>query len=230
MSPYRDFFKDIDFDKDWEEEDWERFFAAQDKLAKESSSGPARSPFVRSRESSLSFRRVLRQFGMDPDDPLAPPLEFDHEPEAPARGNGRARFWEEGSSLECLSIYCQSKCYAYRFTLFCDRFYGGKLYKTYKSAAHRRRQDALHQMLTHAAEVPRNIAFGHELGYAADGIKGNIARCKRALGHADACVGLLSRLPARRFPGQEHERLFRETLSLRRNLVDWIAFLRRNFA
>jgi len=215
-----DYFKHIDFDKAWDEEDWERFFLAQDRLLKDSRPG-ARA--LAAKDPSLSFRWVMRQFGMDPDDPTAVPADF-----ATAEDE-ESRVHSEDASLHDLPIYLAAKSFVHRFFRFCDFNYGKALNKAYKSKAHRERQEILLGMMLHAAEIHKNVAAGHELGYAADAVKGNIARCKRALGRVDQCLGLLSRLPAKRLPAGEHARLFKETVRLRNGLLHWINYLRRRF-
>jgi hypothetical protein len=225
MDKRRDYFKKIDFDKPWDEEDWERFFRAQEQLVREPS-GPSFG--LPSRKPGLSFRDVLRRFGMDPDNPGALPAEFD--PLAEPEPSLARPFWQEDAELESLPIYCQAKRYAARVLLLCDRHFVKLLNKPYKSAIHRRCQAILRELIERAADVPRDVACGHHLGYGRDGVKGNIARCKRALAHADACVGLVTRFPRRKFPAGEYGRLVKDTFRLRHDLAGWIAFLRRRFS
>jgi hypothetical protein len=71
-----DYFDGINFDRHWEEEDWERFFDAQDRLTSDRRrrvGNPSERPSV---DPGLSFRRVMHQFGMDPDNPESPPRPF----------------------------------------------------------------------------------------------------------------------------------------------------------
>jgi hypothetical protein len=229
MDKKRDYFKKIDFDKTWDENDWEEFFRAQERLSSESTAGAAlKTP---DRDVELSFRRVLQRFGMDPDNPGTPPAEFDPFlatlDDAPARpGN----FWDDGAELEALPIYCQAKCYAYRVLLLCDRHFGKLLTKSYKSKVHRRCQEILGDLQHHAIRIPNDLASGHHLGYGREAIVGNVVRCKRALSHVDACVGLMTRFPRRRFPAGEYPRLLRESLRLRSDLIGWITLLRKRFS
>lgn len=223
MDKRRDYFKKIDFDKPWDEDDWERFFRAQEQLSREP--GGRQAFGLSSRKPGLSFRDVLRRFGMDPDNPGALPAEFDPYAEPPVEPSPRP-FWQENAELESLPVYCQSKCYATRVLLLCDRYFGKLLAKTYKSALHRRCQEILRDLQHHATAMPRDVACGHHLGYGREGVKGNIARCKRALAHADACVGLVTRFPRAKFPAGEYTRLVKETLRLRQDLMAWIGALR----
>src|SRR5262245_29750070 len=130
MNRYDEYFKDINFEKEWDEQDWERFFQAQDQLSRES---PARRRPVRPSEDGLSFRRVLRHFGMDPENPGAEPAEFSAAVMEPDVFPTRLKFWEEGAEFESLPIYCQAKCFAYRVILACDRHFAGIASKKYKS-------------------------------------------------------------------------------------------------
>lgn len=224
MDRFRDSFKKINFDKNWDEDDWETFFQAQDQLVKEVRPGAVSTLSARSPDPVLSFRQVLRRFGMDPDNPAAPPSHFKSEAPAP-----KAAFWEEGVAVDTLAIFNHAREYATRFAYFCNKNYGKSMRKIYKSPAHLERRRLLNRILAQAPEISRNIAAGHDIGYSPDAVRGNIARCKRALGHADACLGLVSRLKPRRLPPGEHARLFRETLHLRNQLAEWISFLRERF-
>ena len=102
-------FKDIDFDKSWGEEEWKQFFEAQDRFMRRTwrfrrplSSRGAWDP-------TLSFHRVLRHFGMDPDDPDACLGEFPWEmPQNDEASSSRLKFWEAGAELENLPIYVQA--------------------------------------------------------------------------------------------------------------------------
>ncbi|MBI4395967.1 MAG: hypothetical protein HY548_02655 [Elusimicrobia bacterium] len=232
MNPYEEYFKDIDFDRDWDESDWERFFEAQEKLSKEVRKNVRRMRTRLDDESQLSFRNVLQRFGINPDHPESAPFEpssSDEPPEEETGAPSRLAFWEEGAEAESLPVYRQSKCYAYRIVSLCENDFGPLLHRKYKSRSHRQLQVLLKDLRAHALQVPRHLAAGHDLGYRVDSIKGNIVRCKMALIHADACLGLVTRFPRRRLSPEGYLHLVRETARMRNSLMVWIAHLRQRF-
>ncbi len=226
------YFKNINFDKSWEEEDWERFFEAQDRLTKDYrwiSGGPARP----GSDPALSFRQVLQRFGMDPDGPDIPPRPFAYKPgepsEEPLTPPG-LKYWQEGADHESLPVYCQAKCYAFRVTLLAEARFAKTMGRTYKSRSHQDFQKSMAEWVRQAQLLPRFLAAAHRLGYDPHGVKGNIVRCRRALEHADACVGLLSHLARRPMTRADYQRVSQETLRLRNALLVWIDLLRTRFA
>jgi hypothetical protein len=224
MGAADDYFKGIDFDKAWEEEDWERFFDAQDRLSRELRVDPP-SPRT-TKHPGLGFREVLRRFGMDPDNPGAAPHDF----EAPARkAAGPRRFWEEGVEAEALPAFIHARVYAHAVRSLLERRFRDILFKTYKSKTHILLQKILLNLEPHAAAIPAQLAAGHALGYRPDRVKGNIVRCRRALAHADECLGLATRLPRRFLPTAEYKCLVQDTARLRNTLIDWIDVLRHRF-
>jgi hypothetical protein len=224
LSGAEDYFKGIDFDKAWEEEDWERFFDAQDRLARELRVDP---PPPRSlRHPGLGFREVLRRFGMDPDNPMVPPRDFDPPP---AAASTPRRFWEEGVEAEALPIFAHARLYAHALSSLMDRRFRDVMYKTYKSKPYLLLQQILENLEPHGRAIPAQIAAGHALGYRSDRVKGNIVRCRRALALADECLGLVTRLPRRFLPPSEYKCLVRDTLRLRNAVIAWIHMLRSRF-
>lgn len=223
MSGQNDYFKDIDFDKSWDEDDWERFFQAQDNLVRDMEKKSRRRSARPRAGTGLAFRDVLRGFGMDPDGGETEPA-----PDAWEASGSRREFWEEGAEVESLPIYCEAKCFAYRVLLMFDRHFPDIVTKKYKSRVHQRLQAIVGELQYHAGQTAKNVAGGHGLGYG-DAVKGNIVRCKRALSHADVCLGLVTRFPARRLPPEEYRRLFKDTARLRNDLMEWISFLRSRF-
>jgi hypothetical protein len=180
---------------------------------------------------------VLKRFGIDPENPGA----FRGDEGGSPSGHSAPRpFWDAAAEAEDLPLYLRARDYAVGLGRFVDGRFGRLLSRPYKDPARRRLQVALLLLCAHARETPKNVAAGHSLGYEAGGIKGNIARCRRALFHADACVGLLSRLAQRPFRGAsgrvsgtcdgltrtDHRRLFAAALGLRNALSEWITFLR----
>jgi hypothetical protein len=232
MSQYGDSFKDIDFDKPWEEEDWERFFEAQDRMVREAEARLFRSRNRPAAADSLAFREVLRRFGMDPDRPLSD--DEDPSPESAERelasdpsAGASSDFSRDGVNLQTLPVYCDARRFAARVILLCERRFLRMMNKIYRSESHRRVQSLLVEWSRLVVQVPGTIASGHGLGYSPDVIKGNIVRCRKALSLADESLGKLSRIPSRRFSPGEYRSLFRENARLRNALNDWISVLRR---
>ena len=219
-----DHFKDIDFEKAWEEEDWERFFDAQERLAAELRVGPP-APRHR-RRPGLGFREVLRRFGMDPDNPSVPPRDFDPPP---AAADGKRRFWEEGVEAEALPVFAHARLYAHAVRSLLDRRFRPLLAKTYASKPYLLLQTVLEGLELRSRAVPAHVAAGHALGYRRDRVKGNIVRCRQALSRADECLGLVTRLPRRFLPPSEYKCLVRDTARLRNALQDWVHVLRDRF-
>lgn len=227
-----DEFKRINFQKDWEEEDWERFFDAQDQLARERRPGRA-GPVRDGGDPALAFGRVLRRFGMDPDNPDNPPQPFAYtrvEPSELPLDLPGIKFWQDGADQETLPVYCQAKCYAWRAAWLVESRFPRLFNRVYKSRSHQDLQKGLDQLLREAPEVPRQVAAGHRLGYAPSGVKGNIVRCRRALETTDRLIGILSRLPRRHFPQTAYEKIWQDTVRLRAALIAWIDLLRARFA
>ncbi len=221
MDPQKNYFKDIDFDKPWEEEDWERFFQAQEQLLSETRSAYPR--YTSAKDATLDFRYVLRRFGMDPEtvrEPAAPPETADEAGD----------YWKDGAAPDTLPVFTQASRLLQRAQQLFERRLAKKLSKRFKSQKHKIWQETANIFRIHIGQVPLELAAGHALGYETFGVKGNIARNRRALARLDACLGALSRSPANIYPENEHSRLFRETLRLRNNVAEWIHFLRERFA
>lgn len=232
MDPTSDeYFKGINFNKSWEEEDWERFFAAQDRFSRDRHglSSPAPRPGT---DPTYSFRGVLERFGMDADNPTAPPrpFHFSGEPAEEAIQAPRFPFWREGADHETLPIYCQARFYAHRVSVFLEARFSKVLRSSYKSPAYQDLQKALMEWSWLSQSIPRLLVAAHGLGYDAHGVKGNIVRCRRALTRADDCVAVLSKISRRSLTLEGHRRFSQETLKLRNGLRDWIDLLRDRFA
>jgi hypothetical protein len=220
-------FKGIDFGKEWTEEDWERFFRAQERLMSErQASSKGKGGYS---ASELSFREVLRRFGIDPDGGRGPaePL-LPAEADAPVLPGSHRAFWEDEAEAESLPLYVESQTYVVTLHRFIRERFRNALRKTFKSPRHRYFQTALKRLRAHALEIPRNVAAGHALGYGPEGIKGNIARLRRALYHADASVGLLSRVNRSFMSREDFRVLFAPAVRMRNALLGWIAFLREH--
>jgi hypothetical protein len=74
--------------------------------------------------------------------------------------------------------------------------------------------------------VAINIAEGHRIGYSDDRIRGNVAKCRRALKHAEICMSLLTRISLRTRSARLRRELFAFAVQLRNGLFAWIDELR----
>lgn len=230
MAPGQDYFDGINFDRQWEEEDWERFFDAQDRLTSDRRRRVGNPPERPSTDPGLSFRRVLHQFGMDPDNPESPPRPFALDHVLGPDGSAGLPFWHPSADPERLPLFLQAAEFFRLMSEVVELRYAKMLAKTYKSASHRQFQRLLPEIENHARAIPRLVALGHRTGYDPFGAKGNIVRCRRGLEKAEACVSLLSRLPQRHMDRALYRRLFSDSVRLRNSLMDWILLLRTRFA
>lgn len=229
----RDFFRKINFNKVWSEEDWELYFQAQEayrvsaqteKIRKEPIS---RIKFVGDDEVD-AFDPVLREYGVQ----TAPDVlrqiqtksarhaghaEEDYFPTA----EEDAHIWGEGVPLGGLPIY-RDAC---RFAVSTSNAIHQLLKR--RDAQFRRNHTAEFENLRfHANWTAISVAQGHLIGYAKDRICGNIARCRRALQHADRCVGLINRVSRHTGSRRIREDLFSFAAQLRNALYLWIDELR----
>ncbi|MBL0059509.1 MAG: hypothetical protein IPP35_10480 [Elusimicrobia bacterium] len=230
MASEPDYFDGIRFDREWEEEDWERFFDAQDRLSSDLRRKVGSPPERPSADPALTFRGVLRQFGMDPDNPEASPRPFALDQVVGPDGAVGLPFWHPGADHERLPLYLQAAEFHRQSAEFVEIRFAKMLAKTYKSASYRQFQKVLPEIEDRARAIPRLIALGHRVGYDPFGAKGNIVRCRRALEHAESCVSLLSRLPRRHMDRDLYQRFFADGIRLRNGLLDWILLLRTRFA
>jgi hypothetical protein len=224
MARSEDFFKDVNFAAPWGEEDWRRFFDAQEKLR--------RSLFVHrpralpSADPDLAFRKVLRDFHIDPDNPGMDFSTLEAAPSAPTL----LRYWEEGAEVESLPLYGQALVFLTEVNGVFHRRFPGIARRTYKSPSLRLLQQLVDRLPHHAAQIPRRLSAAHGMGYGPEGVVGNIVRCREALSHAETCLGMMTRFPQRRLPLAEYRRLLSMALRLRNDMMDWIASLRGRFA
>ena len=82
---------------------------------------------------------------------------------------------------------------------------------------------------SHTCWAAVNIALGHQIGYDRDSIRGNIAKCKRALKHANACEGLMNQIGRMSQSSRLRKELFSKSVRLRNNISAWIDDLRSKF-
>jgi hypothetical protein len=225
-----DYFDGINFDRVWEEEDWERFFEAQDRLISDRRRRvgmPSERPSV---DPGLSFRRVLHQFGMDPDNPESPPRPFALDQVLGPDGAVGLPFWHPGADPERLPLFLQAAEFSRQMSEMVEVRFAKMLAKVYKSLSHKQFQKLLPEAEKRARAIPRLVALGHRAGYDPFGAKGNIVRCRQGWVSAEACVSLLSRLPRRHMDRVLYQKIFADCVRLRNGLMDWILLLRTRFA
>ena len=171
MAPGSDYFDGINFDRHWEEEDWERFFDAQDRLTSDRRRRVGHPPERPSTDPGLSFRRVMHQFGMDPDNPESPPRPFALDHVLGPDGAAGLPFWHPSADPERLPLFLQAAEYFRQVSELVEIRYAKMLSKTYKSASHRQFQKLLPEIEDQARAIPRLVALGHRTGYDPFGAK-----------------------------------------------------------
>jgi hypothetical protein len=235
MKPHskKKFFDRINFNKRWNEDDWEKYFQAQDeyRLAAQVAAPPT-APLARIKytgsDEVVAFEPVRQAYGMSGVPSVVyeiqgQPFEGDQNPADdyhPATDED-PHYWKEGAPLATVLIY-RDCC---RFAI-CTHLEVEKYLKR-KDAAYRRKYSAEFEALRfHANWVAINIAHGHVIGYSEERIRGNIAKCRRAIKHADLCVSLLSRISMRTKSVRLRKELFSFAAQLRNALFTWVDELR----
>jgi hypothetical protein len=221
----KSYFKDLDFNKDWTEEDWEKFFQLQDEYLTQKLNPTLilrlRNPSAR--PSLTNIDRAFAELGLPSDAPVIKELYRQTDGEA-SDGLGPLEnplhVSKEGTSLADLPLFGESCAFAQELNRTLDKM------KTRKGANLRGEHDALK---LHICWSALNIALGHKIGYDRDAIRGNIAKCKRALKHADACVSLMNQLSRRSKSSKLKRDLFSKSIRLRNNISAWIDDLRLKF-
>jgi hypothetical protein len=227
------FFDKIDFNKRWEEEDWERYFEAQDEYRITVQMANVRKkPATRIKfegpDEVAAFEPIVRQYGFG-----EPPSVIDQLRNRPFHGDTNPdeeyqpttdedpHYWGEGAPLATSLIYRDCCRFAICTSQELDR------YVKRRGPAFRRKYSAeIEALRFHANWVPINVAHGHRIGYAEDRIRGNIAKCRRALKHAELCITLLGRLSGRTHSMRLRKDLFSFAAQLRNALFDWVDELR----
>jgi hypothetical protein len=229
----KEFFSKIDFNKAWDENDWEKFFQAQDDYRqscrnKEIRKKPMSKLKFQGPDEVLAFEPIVREYGFGGVPSIVHqlqglPFAGDEDPEAdyhPAT-NEDPHYWTEGAPLATVLIYRDCCRFAICTSQEIDR------YLRLRGPAYKRKHNAEFESLRfHANWVAINIAEGHRIGYSDERIRGNIAKCKRALRHAEICMSLLTRVSLRTRSGRLRRELFAFAVQLRNGLFAWIDELR----
>lgn len=229
----KDFFKKIAFNKAWNEDDWEKFFQAQDSFRLAAQTADVHKKQIsrivfEGTDEVKAFEPIVHAYGTSgvpsilyqlPDNMF----EGDKHPEAEYHpgADEDPHYWGEGAPLSTVLIYrdcCRfAICTAHEIERYLKR----------KDAAYKRAHSGEFEALRfHANWIAINVAEGHRIGYSKDRIKGNIAKCKRALKHADTCLGLISRISLRTKSMRLRQELFSFGFQLRNALFQWIDELR----
>lgn len=231
----KDFFKKINFNKPWDEDDWERFFDAHEAYRIAARNLEVRKePMPRIRfgrgDEVEAFEPVLRAYGFELEPSIinqlhSKPFKDDPDEEAdfaPAASED-AHFWGEGAPLAHMPIYRDACRFAVVTAQEIER------YVKRRGPTYRKKHTAEFESLRfHANWVAINVAHGHRIGYSADRVRGNIARCRRAVRHADQCIALINRVSLRTKSLRLREDLFSFAVQLRNVLFDWIDELRES--
>lgn len=227
------YFEKLNFNKRWDENDWENYFQAQDayRLSAQHNEAPKK-PLAKIRyegtDEVRAFEPVIEAYGVS--QPMAVlreiqgrPFLGDQHPEIdyhPAT-NQDPHYWLEGAPLASVLIYRDCCRFAICTSLEIDRFLKRK------DHAFRKKNGAEFEALRfHANWVAINIAHGHKIGYTPERIKGNIAKSVRAIKHAETCVSLLGRISRHTTSKRIRVDLFSFGAQLRNALFIWADELR----
>ncbi len=229
------FFGKIDFNKPWDEADWEKFFLAQDAYRLSRQAEVRKKPMSKVKfvgpDEVAAFEPILREYGVS-----GIPSVFHQINGLPFYGDGNPEedyhpattedphYWGEGAPLTTVLIY-RDCC---RFAICTSQEIDRHLRR--RDASYRKKFSAEFESLRfHANWVAINIAQGHQVGYAEERIRGNIAKCRRAIRHAEICVSLLNRVSARTKSQRLRRDLFSFAAQLRNGLADWVEELKLRF-
>ncbi len=227
------FFSKINFNKRWDEKDWETYFKAQDeyRLASQVYEGkPLPKIKYEGSDEVDAFEPVIRAYGTGTssapsvvDQLHGTPFTGDQNPTAdyhPATDED-PHYWLEGAPLASVLIY-RDCC---RFAI-CTSQEIDKHLKRRDSAYRKEHMGEFEALRFHANWIAINIAHGHRLGYTEDRVRGNVAKCLRAIKHADLCVSLISRISLRTQSKRLRVELFAFAIQLRNALFSWVDELR----
>lgn len=227
------FFDKIDFNKAWDEEDWERYFLAQDEYRMESRIAdvrkkPAAKIKFEGTDEVAAFEPVIREYGFGELPTIINqlknrPFQGDTNPDEEYQPTTQEdpHYWGEGAPLASSLIYRDCCRFAICTSQEIDRYVRGKA-PTFR----RQHSSEVESLRFHANWIAINVAHGHRIGYGEDRIRGNIAKCRRALKHAETCITLLGRISTHTRSKRLRKDLFSFAAQLRNALYDWVDELR----
>lgn len=227
------FFNKIDFNKPWNESDWEKFFQAQDAYrmsfrTNEVRKKPMSKIKFHGTDEVAAFEPVMREYSSGSSPTIvqqlrAVPFYGDGNPEVdyhPATTED-PHYWGEGAPLATVLIYRDSCRFAICTSLELD-----KLLKRRKLSFRRRHSAEFEALRFHANWVAINVGEGHQLGYSEDRIYGNVAKVRRAIKHAELCIALINRVSHKTRSMRLRRELFAFAVQLRNALYDWVEELK----
>jgi hypothetical protein len=223
----------LNYNKRWDESDWENYFRKMDiyqdsrRLLDIHKKPLSKIAYVGTDEVK-AFEPVMRAFGQSSgpsivDEIKTAPFFGDENPEADYHPSTDEdpHYWLEGAPLASVLIYRDACRFAICTSLEIDR------YVKRKGPPERKKFGPEYEALRfHAIWIALNIAQGHRLGYAPDRVRGNVAKCLRAITHADTCISLLGRISKRTKSGRIRSELFSFAAQLRNALFHWVDELR----
>ena len=234
----KDYFQQINFNKNWSESDWERYFEAHEAYRLSRRADQVRKHpmdkirFVKGEDDVTAFEPILRAYGFDMGPAILEqirtrPFAGDKDPFADTAppASAPAHFWSEGAPLASLPLYRDACRFAIAAAKEVDRTFKRR------DAAFRKSHEAEFANLRfHANWIAINIAEGHRFGYTPDRILGNVAKIRRAIRHADDCVSSINRISRRTRSQRLRRELFAFSAQLRNALYLWVDELRERTA
>jgi len=226
----KEYFKRINFNKPWKEKDWERYFQAHEayRLAVRNSEirkKPMAKIKFEDSDAVMAFEPILREYGVETTPNVVKELKSvpfigDTHPDleyTPATSED-PHFWGEGAPLASLPIY-RDCC---RWAIYVSKELGRYLKRRRKGNQAKNFKSEFTNLQFHANWLAIDVAQGHQIGYAKDRILGNIAKCRRAVKHADSCIRSLNRISRQTKSTRFKEDLFSFAVQLRGVLFMWI--------
>jgi len=215
------FFNRINFNKPWKEEDWEKFFEAQDEFRQDTLSGELRKKPMPRIEFSTgdeveAFEPILREYGLEPPPSVLRQISGADFKDWPA-GDENSQGWLEGAPLSNLNIY-RDCC---RFSIVAARemeHYLKRKDEIFKKLHHAE----FDSLRFHANWAAINVAHGHKIGVLQDQVYGNAAKCRRAVKHIDVCIRLINQISHRTRSVRLRSHLFSFAVQIRKALYEWI--------
>ncbi|MCB4757448.1 MAG: hypothetical protein LHV69_10540 [Elusimicrobia bacterium] len=226
----KDLFRRINFNKRWDENDWERYFEALEayRLANKSleiRKKPVQKFKFLETDEVDAFEAVLREYGPETVPTVLKEIEnwSFFSKKAPSLNDSStnedlSQCWGEGAPLASLPVYRECCRFAITVSKEVDR-----LLRSRKSPLLRKKlKTQCENLKFHANWIAVNIAQGHQIGYWGDRIYGHCAKCRRAIRHADMCISLLNRICSSTKSNRFKRTLFSLAVKLRRILFIWI--------
>lgn len=210
----------LNFNKPWDERDWEHFFQVQDDLMSQ-------------RERQLCFKvapglKTINNGHNSPCHYFISPEELFKESYQIWTPAQLERFWKEGAVLQALPIYRQAYIFAYNVAQCYARH--KKLSRKRSKAYNKSILPLIENLQLTSLKLLSEVATGHAMGYGCLRVGGNIVRCKRGVAHAETCMALANLLHKHFRAKWEGVALFSQAARLRNASAEWIEILRISFA